>query len=222
VYGKRIEQFISFDGVTDYITNKAVGSKRYKVTIGTEGGHSYSAFGNKNAIAYLASMIDTLYRMNVPQAGKTTYNVGLISGGTSINTIAQKAEMFYEYRSDEACDLAIMETLFERVIETYRAMQLAVEVEIVGERPCSGSVDMGALGELTDKAKAVVEQETGRAPITHAGSTDCNIPLSMGIPSICFGCIKGGNAHTYEEWLEIASLEPGYRIAFSMILSYFP
>ncbi|WP_320128183.1 hypothetical protein [uncultured Sphaerochaeta sp.] len=57
--------------------------------------------------------------------------------------------------------------------------------------------------------------------MAHAGSTDCNIPLSLGIPSVCLGCYNGGKAHTYEEWVEIASLEPGYRVAFKMVLSYF-
>jgi acetylornithine deacetylase/succinyl-diaminopimelate desuccinylase-like protein len=69
-----------------------------EVTVRTEGGHSYADFGNKNAIAYLARMITTLYAVEVPHTGRTTYNVGLISGGTSVNTIAQEARMAYEFR----------------------------------------------------------------------------------------------------------------------------
>ncbi len=221
VYGSRIKEFFSLDGGSDFLTNKAVGSKRYKVTVETEGGHSYGAFGNRNAIAYLSSMINTFYNMKVPQTGKTTYNVGLISGGTSVNTIAQKAEMLYEYRSDEAADLAIMEKQFNAVIDSYKAMLIKVTVETVGERPCSGEVDQAKLTALTEKAQAIVNTYTNSIPEPKPGSTDCNIPLSLGIPSVCLGCYIGKGAHTYEEWLSISSLKPGYSIAFDMVLSYF-
>ncbi|MGH0054081.1 MAG: M20/M25/M40 family metallo-hydrolase [Sphaerochaetaceae bacterium] len=220
-YGPRIKEFVSFDGGSDFLTNKAVGSKRYKVTVETEGGHSYGAFGNRNAIAYLASMINTFYSMKVPTTGKTTYNVGLISGGTSVNTIAQKAEMLYEYRSDEAVDLAVMETQFNAVIEAYRAMLIKVSVETVGERPCSGAVEEAKLAALTEKAQAILQEYAGKVAEPHPGSTDCNIPLSLGIPSVCLGCYIGGGTHTYEEWLLVDSLKPGYNIAFSMVLSHF-
>ncbi len=76
-------------------------SQRYKVTVRTEGGHSYAAFGNRNAIYYLAKLIDTLYGMKVPSKAKTTFNVGMIEGGTSVNTIAQQASMMYEFRSED-------------------------------------------------------------------------------------------------------------------------
>ena len=102
-YGDRLKELITVEAGQNRLITRAVGSHRYRVTVETEGGHSYGAFGNRNAIRYLASMIDTLYAVKVPEkpATKTTYNVGLISGGTSVNTIAQKAEMLYEYRSDD-------------------------------------------------------------------------------------------------------------------------
>lgn len=115
-FGQRIREFISFDGGECRCVNRAVGSKRYRICVETEGGHSYGAFGNRNAIAYLASLIDTLYTIKVPPLGKTTYNVGTISGGTSVNTIAQHAEMLYEFRSDEAEALAIMEAHLEAAL----------------------------------------------------------------------------------------------------------
>ena len=116
-FGSRVKEFITFDGNANAIVTKAVGSRRYRVTVTTEGGHSYGAFGNRNAIAYLASLIDTLYMMKVPQRGKTTYNVGTISGGTSVNTIAQHAEMLYEYRSDEVKCIEIMREKFNEIIK---------------------------------------------------------------------------------------------------------
>ena len=110
-YGKRIREFITVDGtMLERIVNGAVGSHRYNITVKTEGGHSFSAFGNRNAIVCLSSMINTLYSVKVPQEGdsKTTYNVGIISGGTSVNTIAQEASMLYEYRSTSRVCLAKM------------------------------------------------------------------------------------------------------------------
>ncbi|MBR6747803.1 MAG: M20/M25/M40 family metallo-hydrolase, partial [Clostridia bacterium] len=101
-YGKRMRSLITFDSGLNNAVDVAVGSQRYRVTVKTEGGHSFGKFGNRNAIVYLSRMIDTLYQMKAPDYGKTTYNVGLIEGGTSVNTIAQEASMLFEFRSDDA------------------------------------------------------------------------------------------------------------------------
>ena len=138
-FGDRVQEFVTFDGRNTVCANQAVGSKRYHVEIDTEGGHSYGAFGNRNAIAYLASLIDTLYTMKVPPIGNTIYNVGIISGGTSVNTIAQHAEMLYEFRSDEREALTIMENHFNAAIDFYRAKGITVTVTLVGDRPCTGA-----------------------------------------------------------------------------------
>lgn len=96
----RIKEFYSFDGTMNSVVNCAVGSARFKVTVKTMGGHSYACFGRPNAIARLAAVIDDIYEIQVPEGGRTTYNVGMIEGGTSVNTIAQQASMLCEYRSD--------------------------------------------------------------------------------------------------------------------------
>ena len=220
-FGSRITEFISFDGGYKGIVNSAVGSKRYKIEIDTEGGHSYSMFGNRNAIAYMASLIDTLYTIKVPELGKTTYNVGTISGGTSVNTIAQHAEMLYEFRSDEAESLAIMEKHLEAAIEFYRTKGIDVTVTPVGDRPCTGNIDAEKEEALMRRAQAAVKQYYDFDAGFRAGSTDCNIPLSMGIPSICVGCVDGYGAHTREEFVEISSLRPGLGLAFDLILHHF-
>ena len=220
-FGSRIREFISLDGGLGSCVVKAVGSKRYRVAVRTEGGHSYGAFGNRNAIAYLASLIDTLYTMKVPPEGKTTYNVGTISGGTSVNTIAQYAEMLYEFRSDERASLAVMEEHFNAAIQFYRTKGIDVEVELLGERPCSGEVDTVRHEALMGRAAAATLRHCGMEMDFRAGSTDCNIPLSMGVPAICTGCYTGGGAHTREEWLEIDSLLPGLKVAFELVLHHF-
>jgi acetylornithine deacetylase/succinyl-diaminopimelate desuccinylase-like protein len=217
-YGERIDNFVSFDGTYEKITSRAVGSRRYRITVYTEGGHSYHDFGNRNAIAYLASMIETLYTIKVPEGGQTTYNVGTISGGTSVNTIAQKAEMLYEFRSDNREDLRYMENHLEAVLAAYRTKGIAQECELVGERPCSAPVDPARHEALLARGRDAVKRYTGiEAPLT-SSSTDSNIPLSLGIPSMTLGCYYGRGAHTYEEWVDIESLKAGYRIACELLL----
>ena len=220
-FGNRVREFVTFDGRSRKCVNRAVGSKRYRIEIDTEGGHSYSAFGNRNAIAYLASLIDTLYTIKVPELGKTTYNVGTISGGTSVNTIAQHAEMLYEFRSDERAALELMERHLNAAVECYRAKGVRVTVTLVGDRPCSGDVDEGKLAELMPRAQEATMRHYNCGIQFGSGSTDCNIPLSMGIPAICVGCYDGAGAHTREEYVEIDSLLPGLKFAFDMVLYHF-
>ena len=220
-FGPRIREFVTFDGRMGTGVSRAVGSKRYRIEIDTEGGHSYAAFGNRNAIAYLASLIDTLYTVKVPEIGKTTYNVGTISGGTSVNTIAQHAQMLYEFRSDERQALAIMENHLNAAVELYRAKGVRVTVTLVGDRPCGGDPDPEKMREMMDRASAASRAYCGREITFGAGSTDCNIPLSMDIPAICVGCYDGAGAHTREEYVQIDSLLPGLKFAFHMILHHF-
>ena len=219
-FGYRMKEFISFDCTAHALINGAVGSKRFKVEVKTEGGHSFSDFGNKNAIAYLSAMIQDLYQIQVPEKGITTYNVGTISGGTSVNTIAQQAEMLYEFRSDEKESLEIMEEKFNVVVESYREKGIDVHVTVVGERPCSAQVDEIVQGEMAERVIAAISRYFGWEPTASKASTDCNIPLSMGIPAVCTGCILGQGAHTREEYVEIDSLLPGLKVAFELILYY--
>lgn len=220
-FGDRIREFVTLDGQQQGGVDRAVGSMRYCIGVDTEGGHSYGAFGNRNAIAYLASLIDTLYTIKVPQIGKTTYNVGTISGGTSVNTIAQHAQMLYEFRSDEREALAVMERHLNAAVEFYRAKGIGVTCELVGHRPCGGVVDDRAMELLRRRARETSLRRYGHDLSFGPGSTDCNIPLSLGIPAICVGCYRGGGAHTREEYVEIDSLQSGLEFALDLILSHF-
>ena len=217
----RVASVVSLDGTLEGLCDCAVGSERWRVSVETEGGHSYANFGNRNAIHGLASMIATLYEAKVPPEGTTTYNVGLISGGTSVNTIAQQAEMLYEYRADRRENLAAMARMFGAVIEAYRAMGLTVTTELLGQRPCMGDVDPKALEALLTRCAGLIERETGKAPTRHSGSTDANIHFSLGIPATTFGAYRGRGAHTREEWIEKASLLPGLRVAMALVLEHF-
>lgn len=217
-FGSRVKEFITFDGNATAIVTRAVGSRRYRVTVTTEGGHSYGKFGAPNAIAQLAQFITRLYQVQVPAIGKTTYNVGTISGGTSVNTIAQEASMLYEFRSDEREGLAFMQAQFDAIVEEFRCIGVQIETEVVGDRPCGLDVDNSLLAQRAAKA---VECHYGLSPALTSGSTDCNVPLSMGIPAICPGCVLGAGAHTREEYVEIDSLLPGLKVCFELVMHHF-
>ncbi len=222
-YAGRIEYMVALDGGYDHICKTPVGSSRYRVTVRTEGGHSYAAFGNKNAIYYLASMVNALYSVAVPKKPETTttYNVGTIAGGTSVNTIAQQAEMLYEYRSNDRECLEQMEHSFFDLVHTYRELGVEVNVELLGTRPCMGDVNLKRQQKLFDDCVQIVERHAGIKPPASSGSTDCNIPLSLGIPAVCFGAYLGQGAHTREEYIELDSLPAGFKIAMELILSQF-
>ena len=225
-YGDRVTEFVTFDGpfgpkaIAGKIATVAVGSKRYKIEIDTEGGHSYSKFGNRNAIAYMASLIDTLYQIKVPTRGKTTFNVGTISGGTSVNTIAQHAEMLYEFRSDNYEDLAEMEAHLDAALAFYATKGIKVTATVVGYRPCGIEVDKARHDALIARTQATVEKYFGFTPVCGSASTDCNIPLSMGVPALEVSCGCGFGAHTREEYIEIDSQVPGLKVAFELILHH--
>ena len=220
----RVASVISLDGGMSHYCNKSVGSHRYFVEVRTEGGHSYGSFGNRNAIAVISNLITALYSVKVPVDGnsKTTYNAGTISGGTSVNTIAQKASMLYEYRSDSKVCIDKMEKMFYSLIDAYRNMGVDIDVRILGKRPCMGEVDPIAQTALERRFASIMKAYNGGTePVAGPGSTDCNIPFSMGIPSICFGGYNGRGAHTREESIELESLVPGLKIVAASVLSYF-
>lgn len=220
-YGSRIREFIALDGQQRAGVNRAVGSRRYRIWVETEGGHSYGNFGNRNAIACLAAVIDDLYRAEVPALGKTTYNVGTVKGGTSVNTIAQYAEMLYEFRSDEREAMEIMQRYLDRVLETHRADGVSIGISLVGERPCGGEVNPVSQEKLEERVRQAALRCYGLDLTFGPGSTDCNIPLSMGIPAVCVGCYQGHGAHTRQEYVEIDSLLPGLYYARDLVLGYF-
>jgi len=207
----RIKEFVSYDGCSLHrIANVCVGSHRYLVTVKTEGGHSYGRFGNKNAIAELAKIATKIYEIEVPveEGSKTTYNVGTISGGTSVNTIAQEAHMLCEYRSTHASCLAIMKKHFEEIFEAARNDEVEVIVELVGNRPCS-EVDEKLQNDLVKRCTEITEKIIDKEVVYGPSSTDCNIPMSLGIPGVALGVYVGGGAHTREEWVSIESFVPG-------------
>ena len=219
-YGSRIRELITLDGAKlNSVVTEAVGSHRYRVSVRTEGGHSFGSFGKPNAIHQLSRIIDDLYAVEVPRQenSRTTYNVGVISGGTSVNTIAQYAEMYYEYRSDSLACMQQMESMFSFIINLHRMKGVDVAVEKIGDRPCSGEVDAQRRRALIGRAEESIRGVLGTDTVFSCGSTDANMPLSMGIPAICISVCDGGKCHTREEWLDTGSLPDGCRLLMDFL-----
>ena len=218
-YAGRVERFVTFDGTINTIAAMCVGSHRYQVEARTQGGHSFNNFGRKNAICALSEIVTQLYAIEVPETegSITTYNVGIIEGGTSVNTIAQNARMLCEYRSNNKDCLEIMRQKFEKIFEAAKTDEVQLHVKKIGDRPCMGDVDPVKQQELAEICANVVKEAAGIQVRFRSASTDCNIPLSLGIPAVCMGAYLGDGAHTREEYVEKSSLETGLAIAIRTV-----
>ena len=216
-YAGRIKAFYTFDLIYGEVVDRAVGSCRFRVTSRTQGGHSYLRFGRANAIHIMAEFIHDLYSIEVPSVGKCTYNAGTITGGTSINTIAPECTLTCEYRADTGAGMEAMDQIFKDLFKKHH-----VRWEQIGLRPgerLSPEAEKER-GNMLNEAERIIEGVTGIKPRRVSSSTDCNIPLSLGIPAICLGTCMGSGAHTREEYLEKSSLIPGRIIATELVLSY--
>lgn len=238
-YGKQIRAFHSFDGYTPQCCSCAVGSYRYRVSCHTQGGHSYMNFGEPNAIEIICRLVAELRKIEVPTEVKTTFNVGRIEGGTTVNSLPQDCFMLFEFRSTSQKCLSIMEEKFNAAVEKIRAEIRAevpegakgwgigkltpgvITVELLGVRPGNGNIDSAALQAFTDGHADVIRRYYDGPIDFDAYSTDSNVPLSMGILANTIGTVRGANAHTREEWIDIASLVPGLKIAMNIVLPFF-
>ncbi|MBI3504461.1 MAG: M20/M25/M40 family metallo-hydrolase [Proteobacteria bacterium] len=208
----KIDYFMSVDGLGLRVTSRAVGSKRYSVKFTGPGGHSYGAFGMPSAIHAMGRAIANISDLQVPPGPKTTFNVGIVKGGTSVNTISPDGTMDVDMRSENVDNLEKMDALIKDAIARGLAAEnarwprspakIAVHYDTIGIRPV-GKVpqteDTPIVRAAADLVKAL--GETPSAP--DASSTDSNIPMSLGIPAITIGGgARGGNAHALSEWFE--------------------
>ncbi|HIR92517.1 MAG TPA: M20/M25/M40 family metallo-hydrolase [Candidatus Egerieimonas intestinavium] len=220
-YGDKIKEFISFDGWTPQCCDSAVGSYRYKVTCKTQGGHSYVNFGDPNAIEILCRLVEELYKIEAPTEAKTTYNVGRIEGGSTVNSIAQEAYMLYEFRSTSQQCLQTMEKLFNQAVDAQRNQGGELTVELLGLRPGNGDLDAEKLQAFTERNADIIRTFYDKGELDRAAySTDSNVPLSQGILANTIGTVVGLLAHTREEWIEKSSLGPGLKIALGLLYQY--
>lgn len=201
---------IALDGAGDHrIVTRALGSRRYRITIRGPGGHSWAAFGAANAVNAAAGAVSRLTALALPSAPRTTLTVSRIGGGTSINAIPDTAWLEVDVRSLSATELDRIDRDVRRAVrdavESENARRLPctpalhADIEFLGERP-SGEVPRdNPLVRAAEEATRLV----GREPELAAASTDANIPISRGIPAIAIGAGgRGGATHTPDEWFD--------------------
>lgn len=196
------------------VVHLALGSRRYRIRVQAPGGHSWSDFGSASAVHVLAQLAADITRLQVPETPRTTFNIGRIEGGRSINTIAQEATLELDLRSEDQVALAqivagVNEIVANYQTQTWQRRGVTVETELIGDRP-SGGID--ETHPLTQAAiRALVDVEVEQEPECRISSTDANIPLSRGIPAVCVGITEGGSAHRIEEWISTEPLGRGMR-----------
>ena len=179
------------------VTHIAVGSMRYRITVEGPGGHSWGDFGKRNAIQAAAAIISELDDIELSKSHKTTMNVGTIQGGISVNTIAQSCSFLLDLRSVDADALANLNAEVDRIVKRKRK-EISVTIELLGVRPAG---QVAPSSRITRIASAILES-MGISPTGDASSTDANIPISRGIPSVCIGLTTGGNVHKEDEYIE--------------------
>lgn len=195
-------------GMFGSVLHAAIGVRRYEIAVTTEGGHSWSEFGRTSAIHVLGHLIVAIDSIEVPRRPKTTYTIGIIDGGTSINTIASSARLLLDVRSTDNAALQHVVTTVENIVkQTERGAQNAtITMSLIGNRPSGKISRNNSLVQSADAALAYV----GYRNIQHlAGSTDANIPLSRGYPAVCIGLANSANAHRLDEYLDTTHLAQG-------------
>jgi acetylornithine deacetylase/succinyl-diaminopimelate desuccinylase-like protein len=202
----KIDYFISVDGTGLGLTSRAVGSNRYKVSFTGPGGHSYGAFGMPSPIHALGRAISKISAIQVPRTPKTTFNVGIIEGGTSVNTISPLGAMEVDLGSESPDELAKVDAAFRRAVDEALAeengrwpqsrVKVAVDITTMGIRPAAAPPDSSKIIQIAQAAARALGFE---APGS-ASSTDANWPMSLGIQAITLdGGGQGRGAHSITE-----------------------
>lgn len=212
---EEIDYVIALDGSLGGMVREAVGSRRFRLVVTTSGGHSWGAFGAPSAIHSLGRIIARISELRVPAHPKTTYNVGLISGGTSVNTIAARAEAVLDLRSLDRAELIRLEERVHRIIRAVeRETGVKASLELLGDRPTGAIPDEHPLCNLV----RAVHRELGLQTRTYPSSTDGNVPLSMGIPAVTVGVTLGGNGHRLDEYIYTSPLARGLAQVLLLVL----
>ena len=225
-WASKVDAFLSFDGPgVDRITNRALGSRRYRVELIGPGGHSWGDFGLPNPVHALARAVSRLASYPAPKDPRTTFNVGRIEGGTSVNSIPGKAAMEVDLRSAAESEMHRLDAFFRRAVKDGVAEEnasrragdpeLKLKLDLIGERPTGETPGDSPLVRVAIEATRMV----GVEPRLDQSSTDSNLPISLGIPAITLGA--GGasaQSHTLDEWYDPRDREKGLRRGLLVVL----
>ena len=225
-WAKHIDSFLSFDGPgLDRITNRALGSRRYRVEVTGPGGHSWGDFGLPNPVHALGRAISRLAAYPAPKEPRTTFNVGRVEGGRSVNAIPSEASMEVDLRSAAEAELQRLDAFFRRAMKdavdeesaTRRAGDplLKLKLDLIGERPTGETPVESPLVEIAVEATKAL----GVEPRLDQSSTDSNLPISLGVPAITLGA--GGSSafsHSLDEWYDPRGRDLGLKRGLLVIL----
>ena len=212
----QIKAVINLEGMLlGRVTHAGIAVKRLHITTQTEGGHSWSHFGNASAIHGLVNLGARITSIVPPTEPRTTYNIGLIEGGQSINSIAARADLWFDMRSEARETLAALEQQVRNQIDALSSDKLRFSVEVVSDRPSGAIAPQHPLVQLAVAALKQVDIEG----ILETGSTDGNIPLADGCPTVTIGITRGGNAHRLDEYIETAPIAVGIQQIILLVLA---
>lgn len=227
----KIKRFITVDGRSnDSITNGALGSIRYRVTFKGPGGHSWGAFGQVNPAFALGNAMTKLGKLQVPKNPRVSYNVGVISGGTSVNSIPFEVSMEVDMRSTAQEELKKVDAELHRIVEEAVAEenatrkttfgQITVEMKMIGERPSGVTPPDGPEMRQVIGTMRIFD----KVPLWETSSTDANIPISLGIPAFAMAsqsASRGGRSHSLDEWTDVekTSAVKDFSLALAIILT---
>lgn len=221
-----VDAFISFDGPgVERITHAALGSRRYRVRLKGAGGHSWGDFGVANPVHAMGRAIARLAAYPAPREPRTTFNVGRIEGGGSVNVIPREAAMDVDLRSESAEELMRLDAFFRRAVREatddensvrrQNAPPLELDLKLIGDRPSGETPPNASIVLIAEEATRYF----GCRPRLDRSSTDSNIPISLGIPAITLGAGgASGNSHTLDEWYDPRGREIGLKRALLVML----
>jgi tripeptide aminopeptidase len=205
-FGRNVKAYLVLEGMAfGHIYHRATGVRRYKITCATGGGHAWTDYGKPSAIHELAKLLTQITALPLPASPRTTLNAGKIAGGTSINTLAPDAWLELDLRSESSESLTYLVQQVEDLVSAAGKSGVWFDMDQIGERPA---------GEISTKDPLIrLATECiwahGVEPIMTVGSTDANIPLSKGYPSLVLGVTTGGGAHTSKEFIDTSSVQRG-------------
>lgn len=214
-FGDRVSAYVALEGMSlGYIYHRGLPVRRFRLRAETGGGHSWIHAGRASAIHQLVALISDLVNLLPDQHDELSLNIGRIGGGTSVNTIASSAEAELDVRSTSEPVLNKLISQIKAVVEQHRNEQTAIRMEPIGHRPGGGLAEDHP---LVRAARDAAENAGVMQPSLQTGSTDASLPLSLGLPAICVGLTRGGEAHTRNEFIEIDPLKTGYRALRNLI-----
>jgi acetylornithine deacetylase/succinyl-diaminopimelate desuccinylase-like protein len=187
------------------IYQRGLGVQRFRLTVRTPGGHSWIDYGQPSAIHELMALSTRITALELPRQPRTTLNVGIISGGSSVNTIAAEAMLELDLRSESAATLEAVVEQVKQIVHSLHKPGVRLELETIGKRPAG---ELPAGHRLVKMARDCMRKVGIRARLS-IGSTDANLPLSLGLPSITVGLTTGGKPHSVHEYINIAPLAKG-------------